>query len=268
MKLQALLFHTLVLVTTQAQMIKQVWDATKCFLACISNTWFQHNSYMLGDPVWKISIGVYYRRKDGGSPWYSRTGEQWQVTEDWWEAQGDMAVPQVLPVHMAWDGNQGHGSQFLDWFSLLCRTLRCRKSLFQRAIHCFTPFCLQFLSKYGREIPCYEPTVYTENDGVGSYTTQDWIESWMISQNGYNRPNLTELEAQCQELGCDPFCSRCFNQKTTLRVSLLIHCLQSGWRLYNVYSDKQWRRSNSGPWVEVLRAGFTKILFSKWQKLV
>ena len=137
---------------------------------------------------------------------------------------------------------------------------------FQRAIHCFTPFCLQFLSKYGREIPCYEPTVYTENDGVGSYTTQDWIESWMISQNGYNRPNLTELEAQCQELGCDPFCSRCFNQKkTTLRVSLLIHCLQSGWRLYNVYSDKQWRRSNSGPWVEVLRAGFSKKLFSKWQ---
>ena len=124
---------------------------------------------MLGDPVWKISIGVYYRRKDGGGPWYSRTGEQWQVTEDRWEAQGDMAVPQVLPVHMAWDGNQGHGSQFLDWFSLLCRTLRCRKSLFQRAIHCFTPFCLQFLSKYGREIPCYEPTVYTENDGVGPF---------------------------------------------------------------------------------------------------
>ena len=131
MKLQALLFHTLVLVTTQAQMIKQVWDATKCFLACISNTWFQHNSYMLWDPVWKISIGIYYRRKDGGRPWYSRTGEQWQVTEDWWEAQGDMAVPQVLPVHMAWDGNQGHGSQFLDWLSLLCRTLRCRESLFK-----------------------------------------------------------------------------------------------------------------------------------------
>ena len=57
-------------------------------------------------------------------------------------------------------------------------------------------------------------------------------------------------------------------KKTTLRVSLLIHCLQSGWRLYNVYSDKQWRRSNSGPWVEVLRAGFSKKLFSKWRKLV
>jgi len=45
--------------------------------------------------------------------------------------------------------------------------------------------------RYGREIPCYEPTVYTVNDG-----------------NGHNRPNLTDLEAQCQEVGCDPFCSR------------------------------------------------------------
>jgi len=48
-----------------------------------------------------------------------------------------------------------------------------------------------WLGKYGREIPCYEPTVYTVNDG-----------------NGHNRPNLTDLEAQCQEVGCDPFCSR------------------------------------------------------------
>ena len=31
----------------------------------------------------------------------------------------------------------------------------------------------------------------------------------MTSQNGHNRPNLTDLEAQCQEVGCDPFCSRC-----------------------------------------------------------
>ena len=29
------------------------------------------------------------------------------------------------------------------------------------------------------------------------------------SQNGRNRPNLTDLEAQCQLVGCDPFCSRC-----------------------------------------------------------
>jgi len=48
-----------------------------------------------------------------------------------------------------------------------------------------------WLTTYGRAIPCYEPTVYTVNDG-----------------NGHNRPNLTDLEAQCQEVGCDPFCSR------------------------------------------------------------
>jgi len=46
-------------------------------------------------------------------------------------------------------------------------------------------------TQYGRKIPCYEPTVYTVND-----------------ENGRNRPNLTDLEAQCQLVGCDPFCSR------------------------------------------------------------
>ena len=50
----------------------------------------------------------------------------------------------------------------------------------------------------------------------------------MTSQNGHNRPNLTDLEAQCQEVGCDPFCSRCtldthlfFTYYTCLGVELI-----------------------------------------------
>ena len=127
---------------------------------------------------------------------------------------GDMWTLQVLPVHMARNGVQRYGRKFIVWFSLLFRAFwRCESHLTHKMTSwqvLYTLLFLQWLGQYGREIPCYEPTVYTVNDVERSLLPK--IEcltiKLMTSQNGHNRPNLTDLEAQCQEVGCDPFCSR------------------------------------------------------------
>lgn len=48
-----------------------------------------------------------------------------------------------------------------------------------------------FNSLFGRSVPCFHPLVWTIDDG-----------------DGMNGPILEEIEQQCQETGCDPFCSR------------------------------------------------------------
>jgi len=54
-----------------------------------------------------------------------------------------------------------------------------------------TSNCLDFQDEEaGQTRPCFEPLVWTFND-----------------DNGDNEPNLEELEAVCQEKGCDPFCT-------------------------------------------------------------
>merc|ERR1719500_496764 len=48
-----------------------------------------------------------------------------------------------------------------------------------------------FQTVYGRQIPCFAPLVWTIND-----------------ENANNRPNLTEIEMGCAEIGCTPYCLR------------------------------------------------------------
>merc|ERR1711935_856143 len=46
-------------------------------------------------------------------------------------------------------------------------------------------------TQYGREVPCYSPLVWTEND-----------------QYSANRPDPKDIVAACETQGCSPFCAR------------------------------------------------------------
>ena len=112
--------------------------------------------------LWK---GVQCRRKDRWHPEHSGRGEQWQVKTSWRHFGGKISG--VTSSHgWAWPPERWKQTHHLVFppvqnFLMLWVSQNTWNNV-------PTQISLKWAVQYGRQIPCYEPTVYTVNDGVRS----------------------------------------------------------------------------------------------------